>query len=165
MTEEKLDRFLQQHSQTSLSISELLSKFLEGPASTSQEVAIQSRIRRAAFPTDATLESYDWTRNPKTIRKETFLELATGQFIARKENAAFVGLSGLGKTHLIQGVVSWFNGNWKVRRWISGTGKASSQEDRRIVRRRFIAYEQNREMGVSGSKLVKPLTFPDFGLR
>ncbi len=62
-------------------------------------------------------------------------------------------------------VVSWFNGNWKVRRWISGTGKASSQEDRRIVRRRFIAYEQNREMGVSGSKLVKPLTFPDFGLR
>lgn len=104
MTEEQLDHFLQQSSQAALSISELLSKFLEGPAGTSQEAAIQSRIKRAAFPTDATLESYDWTRNPKTIRKETFLELASAQFIQRKENAAFVGASGLGKTHLIQGV-------------------------------------------------------------
>ena len=104
MTEEQLDHFLQQHTQTALSVSELLAKFLEGPAGTSQEVSLQSRIRRAAFPTDATLESYDWTRNPKTIRKESFLELASGQFIQRKENAAFVGASGLGTTHLIQGV-------------------------------------------------------------
>ena len=104
MTDQQLDHFLQQHSQSALSISELLSKFLEVPASTSHEASIQSRIKRAAFPTDATLESYNWTRNPKTIRKETFLELATGQFIDRKENVAFVGPSGLGKTHLIQGV-------------------------------------------------------------
>ena len=104
MTEEQLDHFLQQHSQRALSISELLSKFLEGPAHARVETSIQSRIRRAAFPTDATLESYDWTRNPKTIRKEPFLELASGEFIQRKENAAFVGASGLGKTHLIQSV-------------------------------------------------------------
>jgi DNA replication protein DnaC len=104
MTEEQLDRFLQQHSQAPLSVSELLAKFLEGPAGASQEASIQSRIKRAAFPTDATLESYDWTRNPKTIRAEPFLELASGQFIQRKENAAFVGASGLGKTHLMQGV-------------------------------------------------------------
>ena len=104
MNEEQLDHFLKQYSQASLSISELLLKFLEGPASTSQESAIQSRVKRAAFPTEATLESYDWSRNSKTIRKETFLELASGQFIQRKENAAFVGASGLGKTHLIQAV-------------------------------------------------------------
>lgn len=104
MTEEQLDQFLQQYGQVALSISELLAKFLEGPASTSQEAAVLARIKKGAFPTEATLESYDWTRNPKTIRKETFLELATGQFIQRKENAAFVGASGLGKTHLIQGV-------------------------------------------------------------
>jgi DNA replication protein DnaC len=104
MTEEQLDQFLKQTSQESLSPTELLSKFLEGPAGTSQESAIQSRIKRAAFPTEATLESYDWTRNPKSIRKETFLELASAQFIQRKENVAFVGASGLGKTHLIQAV-------------------------------------------------------------
>ena len=104
MTEEQLDLFLQQHGQGALSVSELLAKFLESPAHASQESAIQSRIKRAGFPTDATLQSYDWTRNPKTIRPEPFLELATGQFIGRKENAAFVGASGLGKTHLMQGV-------------------------------------------------------------
>lgn len=104
MTEERLDQFLKQTTQGSLSPTELLSKFLEGPAGASQESAIQSRIKRAAFPTEATLESYDWTRNPKSIRKETFLELASGQFIQRKENVAFVGNSGLGKTHLIQAV-------------------------------------------------------------
>lgn len=104
MTEEQLDQFLKQASQASFSPTELVSKFLEGPAGTSQESAIQSRIKRAAFPTEATLESYDWSCNPKSIRKETFLELASGQFIQRKENVAFVGASGLGKTHLIQAV-------------------------------------------------------------
>ena len=104
MTGEQLDLFLQQHGQATLSMSELLVKFLEGPAHAKQEAAIQSRINRAGFPTDATLESYDWKRNPETIRPEPFLELATGQFIGRRENAAFVGASGLGKTHLMQGV-------------------------------------------------------------
>jgi DNA replication protein DnaC len=104
MTGEQLDSFLQQHAKRTLTVSELLAKFLEGPASASQESAIEYRIKRAGFPTDATLESYDWTRNPKTIRREPFLELATGEFIRRKENAAFVGASGLGKTHLMQGV-------------------------------------------------------------
>lgn len=33
-----------------------------------------------------------------------FEELATGDFIRRQENVAFVGESGLGKSHLIQGI-------------------------------------------------------------
>ena len=104
LNQEQLDSFLQQHTKGSLSVSELLAKFLEQPANASQELSILSRIRRAGFPTEATLESYDWTRNPNTIRREPFSELATGEFIRRKENVAFVGLSGLGKTHLMQGV-------------------------------------------------------------
>jgi DNA replication protein DnaC len=119
MTEEQLDAFLSQHAQGGLGVSGigvpgigvpgigvsgLLAKFLEGPAHASCESSIQSRIKRANFPTEATLESYDWKRNAKTIRPEPFLELASGEFIRRKENAAFVGASGLGKTHLIQGI-------------------------------------------------------------
>ena len=104
MNQEQLDSFLQQNAKAALSVSELLAKFLEPPANASQELSIQARIRRAGFPTEATLESYDWTRNPKTIRREPFFELATGEFLRRKENVAFVGNSGLGKTHLIQGV-------------------------------------------------------------
>ena len=101
---EQLDSFLHEHSHGKQSLLETLAKFLEIPAHTSQETAIAYRIKRANFPTEATLESYDWSRNPKTIPKEPFLELATGEFIRRKENAAFVGASGLGKTHLMQSI-------------------------------------------------------------
>ena len=101
---EQLDAFLQEHAQGKLSILETLAKFLEIPAYASQESAIAFRIKRAGFPTEATLESYDWNRNPETIHKEPFLEMATGEFLRRKENAAFVGESGLGKTHLIEGI-------------------------------------------------------------
>ena len=101
---EQLDSFLQDHAGGTLSMLETLAKFLEIPAHASQEIAIAYRIKRAGFPTEATLESYDWSRNPTTITKEPFMELATGEFIRRKENAAFVGESGLGKTHLMQGI-------------------------------------------------------------
>ena len=104
MNQEQLDSFLQHHTKAALPVSELLAKFLEQPANASQESSIQARIRRAGFPTEATLESYDWTRNPETIHREPFFELATGEFLRRKENVAFVGNSGLGKTHLMQGV-------------------------------------------------------------
>ena len=73
MNQEQLDSFLQHHTKAALPVSELLAKFLEQPANASQESSIQARIRRAGFPTEATLESYDWTRNPETIHREPFL--------------------------------------------------------------------------------------------
>lgn len=104
MSTEQLDQFIQQYSKGSHSIWEILARFLEMPAIAQQETAIQARIKRANFRTEATLESYDWSRNPKTIRPEQFLELATGEFIRRKENVIFYGLSGLGKSHLIESI-------------------------------------------------------------
>lgn len=104
MSAEQLDGFLQQYSNGAHSNSEIVQRFLEIPAIAHQESAIQARIKRANFRTEATLESYDWSRNPKSIRQEPFLELATGEFIRRKENVTFYGMSGLGKTHLIEGV-------------------------------------------------------------
>jgi DNA replication protein DnaC len=104
MGAKQLDEFIQEYSKGSHSNLEILERFLETPAITQQESAIQARIKRAGFRTEATMESYDWSRNPKTIRPEPFLELATGEFIRRKENLTFYGMSGLGKTHLIEGV-------------------------------------------------------------
>ena len=68
---EQLDAFLAEHAQGKLSILETLAKFLEIPAYASQETAIAYRIKRAGFPTEATLESYDWNRNPETIRNRS----------------------------------------------------------------------------------------------
>ena len=49
LNQEQLDSFLQQHTKGSLSVSELLAKFLEQPANASQELSILSRIRRAGL--------------------------------------------------------------------------------------------------------------------
>jgi DNA replication protein DnaC len=104
MSAEQLDPFIQQYSKSSHSIWEILERFLEIPAIAHREAAIHARIQRANFRTEATLESYDWSRNAKTIRPEPFLELATGEFIRRKESLIFYGLSGLGKSHLIESI-------------------------------------------------------------
>ena len=50
------------------------------------------------------MEAFDWEFNAKTINKSSILELASGEFIKRRDNLAFVGQSGLGKSHIIQGV-------------------------------------------------------------
>lgn len=83
---------------------QLLEHFLAAPAHASRQNAIERRLRLATFPTAATLESFDWSFNAATIPQAPFLELATGEFIRRRDNVNFVGKSGLGKSHLIQGV-------------------------------------------------------------
>lgn len=62
------------------------------------------RIKTAGFRDPGTLESFDWAFNAKSIDPAPFRELATGEFVRRQENVAFVGDSGLGKSHLIQGI-------------------------------------------------------------
>jgi DNA replication protein DnaC len=83
---------------------EFLACFLSGPANQRRERSIERRIKDAGFPTAATLESFDWEFNRKTIPRLPFEQLATGDFLERQENVAFVGKSGTGKSHLIQGI-------------------------------------------------------------
>ena len=66
--------------------------------------ALNGVCERPAFAIGASLESFDWDFNRKTIDQVQFEELATGDFIRRRDNLLFVGDSGLGKSHLIQSV-------------------------------------------------------------
>jgi DNA replication protein DnaC len=50
----------------------------------------------------ATLESFDWSFNK--VDPLPFQELATADFVRRRDHLVFVGNSGLGKSHLIQGI-------------------------------------------------------------
>jgi len=77
---------------------------LAEPARLRRERSIERRLRAARFRDAATFESFDWDFNRKTIDQVTFEELATGDFIRRRDNVVFVGDSGLGKTHLIQSI-------------------------------------------------------------
>lgn len=74
------------------------------PAGARLEGAVARRIRDAKFPGLGTLETFDWSFNAETIAREPFEELATGDFVRRKQNVVFVGASGLGKTRLMEGI-------------------------------------------------------------
>ena len=56
-------------------------------------------IRMAGFPAVKTLEDYDF-KFASSAPKRQIEQLASLAFVARKENAVFLGPSGVGKTHL-----------------------------------------------------------------
>ena len=104
LTNEQVDEILAAATKSKLSHLQLLERFLAAPANLRRERSIERRLRSARFADPGTLESFDWKFNQKTIDQAQFQELATGEFIRRRDNLVFVGESGLGKSHLIQGV-------------------------------------------------------------
>lgn len=104
LTSEQVDEVLATAAKSKLSHLQLLERFLAAPANLRRERSIERRLRLARFPDPGSLESFDWKFNEKTIDQVQFQELATGEFIRRHDNLVFVGESGLGKSHLIQGV-------------------------------------------------------------
>jgi DNA replication protein DnaC len=61
------------------------------------------RMRRANFESTRRLEDFEWSFNPQ-LPKAKIIELATCQFIARKENILLVGPAGVGKSHVAQAI-------------------------------------------------------------
>ncbi len=104
MTQSELDDILRQAEQGSWSHLELLERLLGEPARRKRERIIERRIREARFVMGATLESFDWEFNARAIDRVQIEELATGDFIGRKDNLLVVGQSGIGKSHLLEGI-------------------------------------------------------------
>ena len=59
MSAETLDRIVRDSTEKNYSSWETLERFLAAPADARTQAAIAARIRRAKFPTQATLESFD----------------------------------------------------------------------------------------------------------
>ena len=57
------------------------------------------RISKAKFPQHKSLEEYNFNYQP-TVNKRFIYNLGTCEFIRKKENIAFIGPPGTGKTHL-----------------------------------------------------------------
>lgn len=104
LSEEELDEIIRESTKQNHSSWQLLERILAAPAAAAIERSIERRVRLAKFPSSACLESFDWSFNAKTIPPGPLQELATGEFISRRDNVVFVGKSGLGKSHLIQGI-------------------------------------------------------------
>ena len=65
---------------------------------------LQRRRKQASFrDPDKTLDNFDFSFNPKMNRSLVF-DLATGAFIAKREDALFLGPGGTGKSHLAQAI-------------------------------------------------------------
>jgi len=64
---------------------------------------LQSRLRRASFEHNKTLEDFDFSFNPE-IPKNKLIDLATCNFIEKRRNAILVGKTGVGKSHVAQAI-------------------------------------------------------------
>lgn len=103
-SEDEFDQLMSTADKENISHLEFLERMLGGPANRRRERSIERRIRTAGFRDPTTLESFDWKFNARTIKRQPFEELATGDFVRRRDNLVFLGESGLGKSCLIQGI-------------------------------------------------------------
>jgi DNA replication protein DnaC len=118
---------------------------------------LERRRQQAGFrDPHKTLDNFDFTFNPKINRSLVF-DLATGAFIARHEDALFLGPGGTGKSHLAQAI-----------------GQAAIQQGYRVLyRETHILLEElaeavldgTRKQYVEGITTVPLLIIDDFGMR
>ena len=98
---ETLDLRLDQAGQGRLGYLEFLELLLEDEIGRRAAKGLASRVSKAHFEEQKTLEEFDWSFNP-TIPAARIRDLATGQFIARKESVLLCGPVGVGKTFIAQ---------------------------------------------------------------
>ena len=82
----------------------LLDELISEQANLRRERSIERRIRAARFSEHKTLEGFAWEFNRQAIDRVQIEELATAEFIRRKDNLLIVGQSGVGKSHLVQAI-------------------------------------------------------------
>jgi DNA replication protein DnaC len=104
VTAEALDDILAQAERAGWSPLEFAARLLGSAADRRRERSLERRLRDARFRDTAALETFDWQFNAATIARAQIEELASGAFVRRHDNLIVVGQSGLGKSHLIQGL-------------------------------------------------------------
>ena len=83
---------------------DLLSCLISDELTTRADRLLERRRKQAAFrDPHRTLDNFDFAFNPKMNRSLVF-DLATGNFIAKHEDALFLGPGGTGKSHLAQAI-------------------------------------------------------------
>jgi DNA replication protein DnaC len=80
---------------------QFLERLLQDEVERRNQKQLTLRLRRAAFQPEKTLERFDFSFNPQ-LNRQQLMDLATCQFITRKEPVLIVGPTGVGKSHLAQ---------------------------------------------------------------
>lgn len=86
-----------------LAHAEFLQLVLQDEVERREGKQLSLRLRRACFDSEKSLEDFDFAFNPN-IPKSRIIDLATCSFVERRENVLIVGATGVGKSHLAQGL-------------------------------------------------------------
>lgn len=84
-----------------LSHNEFLYRLLADEVERRDAKQLEQRLRRANFEQQRTFEDFNFQFNPD-IPKNKIIDLATCQFVAKRENVCFLGQAGVGKSHLAE---------------------------------------------------------------
>jgi DNA replication protein DnaC len=101
---EQFDAVLTRAEQEGLSHLEFVRLLIGEQASQRRDRSTVKRLRDAGFREQPTLAEFDWQFNAASIDRVQMEDLATADFIRRRQNVVFVGQSGVGKSHIIQAV-------------------------------------------------------------
>jgi len=96
---EILDTIVAQTEKAEGSYLSFLDHLLEEEVAAKEKRRIHTAMKIAGLPTAKTIEEYDFSFHPQ-LDKKSVLELFDLTFLAKKENAIFLGPPGVGKTHL-----------------------------------------------------------------
>ncbi|MGE5268674.1 MAG: IS21-like element helper ATPase IstB [Thiohalocapsa sp.] len=106
----KLQAFITEHDRLAreceaegLDHSQYLLRLAELELSERKRRTIERRIKAARFPAVKSLDEFDFAAIP-SLNKELVLQLASGDYIARRENIVILGNGGTGKTHIALGL-------------------------------------------------------------
>lgn len=94
---------LSQAQQEHLGYVEFLEILMEDELRRRANQRLTQRVARARFEEIKTLEGFDFGANPKVPAKQ-IRDLATCEFIQRKQWVLFIGPVGVGKSHLLQAI-------------------------------------------------------------
>lgn len=86
-----------------LAYPEFLALLIQDEIARREQKKFTTRIRRAGFRSQKTIEEFDFTFNPG-INQTLIRELASGRFVTEPANVLIAGPCGTGKSHLAQGL-------------------------------------------------------------
>jgi DNA replication protein DnaC len=98
-----LDMRLSQAQQEHLGYVEFLEILMEDELQRRANQRLTQRVARARFEEIKTLEGFDFGSNPKLPARQ-IRDLASCEFIERKQWVLFIGPVGVGKTHLLEAI-------------------------------------------------------------
>lgn len=101
---EALDILMAQAEKERWGYLDFLQRLLGEQADLRRQRAIERRVQDARFREEKTLAAFNWSFNARVIDRTQIEGLAAGEFIQRGGNLVIVGQSGVGKSHIIQGV-------------------------------------------------------------